>query len=217
MPTQFNLFCLASSESFSELKRAFETSGKFGTVTYAESAIGVIKDVCVDKTPIFLIQHDKLKRNVNELIPALRAAVSNGIFVVLLSQEQNFWSVLTSGANAFLIWPETPVLSALENTIENGYWLDPLLTKYLFQGDGLKYLQRTGVTTEIPDALPTLSAREREVVDLLVEGLTNKEIAEALNLKLGTVKVHVNHILGKLKLEHRGQAIARLSKLRVIV
>ncbi|MCW5823748.1 MAG: response regulator transcription factor [Cyanobacteria bacterium TGS_CYA1] len=216
MPTQFNLFCVASPLSNSELKSAL-ASGEFGSITYADDALGVIQDAGRSKRSIFVIQHEKQRRDANEIIAGLRAAIPSGIFVVLLSNENEFWSVISSGANAFLVWPGTSLVSAIDYTIENGYWLDTALTKYLFQGDGQKYLQRRGVSSEIPDAFPTLSAREKEVVDLLVEGLTNKEIAESLNLKLGTVKVHVNHILAKLKLEHRGQAIAKISRLRAMV
>jgi DNA-binding NarL/FixJ family response regulator len=47
-----------------------------------------------------------------------------------------------------------------------------------------------------------------------LDGLTNQQIATSLDLSVGTVKVHVRHILGKLKLEHRGEAIVKLTRLR---
>ena len=54
-----------------------------------------------------------------------------------------------------------------------------------------------------------LSERELEVLRLLAEGLTNREIAEQLTVTVGTAKTHVHHIYGKLDVHNRTQAVAR--------
>lgn len=51
-----------------------------------------------------------------------------------------------------------------------------------------------------------LTPREREVVKLLVDGKTNQEIAEALTISLGTARLHVSNILGKLAVSNRTEA-----------
>jgi RNA polymerase sigma factor (sigma-70 family) len=56
-------------------------------------------------------------------------------------------------------------------------------------------------------ALPALTPREREVLALLGEGLSNAAIAERLSLSESTVRVHLFHLLRKLNLEDRNQAI----------
>jgi LuxR family maltose regulon positive regulatory protein len=54
-----------------------------------------------------------------------------------------------------------------------------------------------------------LSEREREVLRLLAEGLSNQEIGSRLFISVGTVKTHVHNICGKMAAGSRGQAVAR--------
>jgi ATP/maltotriose-dependent transcriptional regulator MalT len=63
--------------------------------------------------------------------------------------------------------------------------------------------------TNRSDGPGTVSRREREVLDLLAQGLKNKEIARALFITEGTVKVHVRHILEKLDVKTRTEAAVR--------
>jgi predicted ATPase/DNA-binding CsgD family transcriptional regulator len=60
-----------------------------------------------------------------------------------------------------------------------------------------------------------LSERELEVLSLIIEGLSNREIAERLFLSIGTVKVHTRNIYGKLNVNSRTQAIAEANKLNL--
>jgi len=60
-----------------------------------------------------------------------------------------------------------------------------------------------------------LSARELEVLHLIAEGLSNDAIAQKLFLSTGTVKVHLKHIYGKLDVNSRTQAVARLRELNL--
>jgi two-component system nitrate/nitrite response regulator NarL len=59
-----------------------------------------------------------------------------------------------------------------------------------------------------PQARPRLTAREQEIVELLEQGLSNKEIAARLRIELPTVKNHVHNILEKLDVRRRGEAAA---------
>jgi DNA-binding NarL/FixJ family response regulator len=58
------------------------------------------------------------------------------------------------------------------------------------------------------DPIEPLTTREREVLELIDEGLSNKQIAQHLSIELPTVKNHVHHILGKLGVHRRTEAAA---------
>jgi DNA-binding NarL/FixJ family response regulator len=59
-----------------------------------------------------------------------------------------------------------------------------------------------------PEEIEPLTARERDVLDLVVRGASNREIAEALIVSDNTVKYHLKNILGKLHLKNRAQVVA---------
>jgi DNA-binding NarL/FixJ family response regulator len=64
------------------------------------------------------------------------------------------------------------------------------------------------------DLAQILTSREREVVDLVAEGLTNKEIARRLEISPATVKVHVERLIGKLGVADRTQAAVLAEKMK---
>jgi DNA-binding NarL/FixJ family response regulator len=70
--------------------------------------------------------------------------------------------------------------------------------------------------SEVPEEAVELSPRELEVLALVAQGLTDKEIATALSLSVHTVKTHLRSILGKLHVSGRREA-ARLAKARKLV
>jgi LuxR family maltose regulon positive regulatory protein len=76
----------------------------------------------------------------------------------------------------------------------------------------------TGNSSATPHTplLDPLSAREQEVLHMLAEGLSNQQIADQLIISLHTVKLHVKHILAKLAVSNRTQAVARARELQML-
>jgi two-component system, NarL family, nitrate/nitrite response regulator NarL len=93
------------------------------------------------------------------------------------------------------------VAQAVRTTAGGGTVCSPRLAALL--------LKRLAKSTEAPVTSP-LTSREREIAELLEQGLSNKEIAARLQIELPTVKNHVHSILTKLKASRRGQAAAML-------
>lgn len=100
------------------------------------------------------------------------------------------------------------LLAAAQATAHGLVVIDPSLAPNL--------LTTTGPTAE---ALPVeeLTPRESEVLQLLTEGLTNKAIAQRLNISDHTVKFHVNAILSKLNAQSRTEAVVRATRLGLIL
>ena len=63
---------------------------------------------------------------------------------------------------------------------------------------------------DAPEALPSLTPRESEILALVKLGRSNKDIARQLAISSATVKNHMHSILQKLRVSRRGQAVARL-------
>ncbi|MBC7814630.1 MAG: response regulator transcription factor, partial [Burkholderiales bacterium] len=61
-----------------------------------------------------------------------------------------------------------------------------------------------------------LSERELEVLSLIADGLSNRDIAERLYLSVGTIKVHTRNIYGKLNVNSRTQALARATEINLL-
>ncbi|HZU97228.1 MAG TPA: helix-turn-helix transcriptional regulator, partial [Planctomycetota bacterium] len=73
------------------------------------------------------------------------------------------------------------------------------------------------VKREVPIAADTLTARELEVLQLVAQGLANKQISAQLGVSDHTAKFHVNAILAKLGARSRTEAVVRAAKLGLIV
>jgi DNA-binding NarL/FixJ family response regulator len=84
-------------------------------------------------------------------------------------------------------------------------------------GGLLRALFRMDGRAQAKDMDDALTRREGEVLQLIGRGLSNKEIARDLSLSLATVKHHVHHVLQKLKLPRRAQAMRRVREMPWIV
>jgi len=121
--------------------------------------------------------------------------------VVMLSMHSDEGYVLRAlgaGARAYLLKDSatTDLVQAIRAVVEGKSFFSPAVSKVLLQ-DYMRKLQRSGAE----DSYDLLSPREREVLQLVAEGKSNKEVANLLNLSVYTVETHRAKIMQKLNLK----------------
>jgi DNA-binding NarL/FixJ family response regulator len=119
--------------------------------------------------------------------------------------DEYVYDALQAGASGFLLkdTPPTQLVDGIRAIAAGEALLAPTVTRRL-----IAEFARVGPATRgRPTALDELTPRELEVLRLLARGLSNAEIAERLVVGDTTVKTHVAHVLGKLGLRDRVQAV----------
>jgi two-component system, NarL family, response regulator NreC len=125
----------------------------------------------------------------------------SGVAVVILSMhadETYILRALKAGARGYLLKDsaESDLVRAIRSVAEGKSFFSPAVSKVLLE-DYVKKLQRTGSE----DSYDLLTPREREILQLIAEGKSNKEVANLLHLSGYTVETHRANIMEKLKLK----------------
>jgi two-component system nitrate/nitrite response regulator NarL len=138
------------------------------------------------------------------LLRQVRAQGWRGPVLVLTvsDAEDDLASAMNAGAQGYLLKDMEPddVVDAVQRAVRGETVVAPAMTLKLV------HLLQGGTQPAKADALQVLTAREREILDHLAQGLSNKAIARALDISHDTVKLHVRHILAKLNLTSRVEA-----------
>lgn len=127
-------------------------------------------------------------------------APATGIIVITMHDSADYLrAAIAAGARGFLAKDAArqEVLEALSQVAAGGAAFPPALMRRAVTEDR---------ATPVLTALARLTPREREVLSALADGGTNKEIAIALGITPGTVKTHVERLIGKLGVRDRTQA-----------
>ena len=150
----------------------------------------------------------------------VRMPVLDGVEATKLITEQGFAKVLVmttfdldeyalsalrNGASGFLLkdTPSVQLVSALRSVASGDAVVSPSVTQRLLD----RFLGAAGGELRDASMLDVLTDREREVLLLIAQGLSNTEIARKLFLSEATVKTHVGRVLSKLDLRDRVQAV----------
>ncbi len=128
-----------------------------------------------------------------------------GVQVVILTAHDNeeyLFETLRAGAVGYLLKKAAAIelVAAIEAAARGEPYLYPSVARLLVRD----YLERAGGGADAPELL---SEREREVLGLVAEGRTNREIADALFLSIKTVQTHRAHVMEKLNLRDRAELV----------
>src|ERR1041385_5165493 len=127
------------------------------------------------------------------------------VMLTTFDYDEYVYEALKAGASAFLLKASPPeqLSNAVRVVAAGDALLHPSITRRLIEDFAQRPTPRSGT----PPELAPLSERELEVMRTLAKGLSNSEVASALHLSEATVKTHVAHILTKLGLRDRTQAV----------
>ena len=123
--------------------------------------------------------------------------------------DEYVYEALRAGASGFMLKDAPPeeLLAAVEVVARGDALIAPAVTRSVIE----EFVRRSPASPPATDApaaaIAELTDRERDVFELLARGLSNAEIAEQLVVSSGTVKTHVAHVLAKLGVRDRVQAV----------
>jgi DNA-binding NarL/FixJ family response regulator len=142
-----------------------------------------------------------------EATGALLAAAPQARVVILTTFEDDeyVFGALSAGASGFLLKRTRPeeLIAGIHTVAEGDALLSPAVTRTVIDRMGRQPSTDESAAKRLADLTP----REREVLELVARGLSNREIAGELVIEESTVKTHVRRVLMKLRLRDRVQAV----------
>jgi DNA-binding NarL/FixJ family response regulator len=198
----------AGIRSFLESKQDIAVVGEAGTGEEACAQAGALRpDVAVMDLNMPGIGGLEAIRRIKQELPEVRV-----IALTMHGDQRFFLEALAAGAEAYILKGADPaqLLEAVRAAAAGTAYLTPeqakrMLTEY-----------RRAAERESEGSGPGLTAREREVLTLIAEGLTGKAIAEQLSLSPNTVERHRTNIMNKLGLHNRAELVRFAIRERLI-
>jgi two-component system response regulator DevR len=141
-------------------------------------------------------------RELRSRMPELRC-----LMLTSFADDEALFAAIMGGASGYMLKQirGTDLVSAVERVGRGESLIDPALTN--------RVLERLRSGPKQDERLARLSEQERRILDLLAEGLTNRQIAERLYLAEKTVKNYVSNLLSKLGMARRAEAAAFAARL----
>ena len=182
--------------SFISLEPDLEVVAEAGDgIEAVEIALAVVPD-------IILMDIVMPRQTGIEALQQLKEAGSPAKVIVLTSfaEYEQIYPAIKAGAMGYLLKDSTPeqLVQAIRDVYQGQTSLSPVIARML--------IEEIKEESELPLSEDPLTDREVEVLKLVAQGHTNKEIAERLVVSKGTVGTHISNILNKLHLANRTQA-----------
>jgi DNA-binding NarL/FixJ family response regulator len=180
------------------IRAILQHGGEFTVVGEAESGVDAVQ-LCKELRPEVVLMDISLPglNGIEATTELLRHCPATKVVILsMYDDEHSVVSAIRSGARAFVLKKasDSDLLDALRTVAKGGSYLSPQVSDQL-----LKRIQRGDLESKsVPSALETLSPRELQVMRLVAEGRTSKEIAGLLDLGLQTVRSYRKTLMRKL-------------------
>jgi len=181
-----------------------EVVGDVGTASAALARIPALKpDVAILDARLPDGSGIEVCREILSSLPSVRA-----IILTSYDDDEALFAAIMAGAAGYVLKQVSgnDLLEAVRHVANGGSLLDPQVTQRVMER------LREGAPSE-PEELRHLTPQERRILELVAEGLTNRQIGERLFLAEKTVKNYMSTVLAKLGLESRTQAAVLATRL----
>ncbi len=211
------------------LKLTLNQSQSFEVVGQAGDGRTCVEMVNQNKPDLVLMDIGMPIMDGVEAARLVKEALPNTKVIMFTSHDtdDSVFAALSAGADGYCLKTLTAeqLLKAISSVMEGAAWLDPGIARKVLRAAS----QSVGgkeAADEKPSDKPekgsgggnpfALSQREMEVLQLLVEGLSNQEIADKLCLGTETIKTHMRHIMRKLSVSDRTQAAIKAMRQGIV-
>ncbi|PWB14791.1 DNA-binding response regulator [Acinetobacter sp. AM] len=157
-----------------------------------------------------------------EFIEKLRERDSSALILVISawSTQSSLFSAIKAGATGYVLKErdDAEVLLAIRSILRGGAPIDPFIAREILNQIAVQ--ENSHDKSQQQEALPVdmeaLTNREKEILDLVAQGLSNREISEQLFVSRYTVESHIKHIYRKLSVSKRTKAVSAARTLGII-
>lgn len=169
----------------------------------------------IEKTKPDIVLLDVEMPNMNGIIATQRIkAKFPELRVVMLTSHAEgelVYASLAAGADAYCMKDikGDRLVQVLEMVAQGAVWLDPTIARMVMNALPVKLPGEKEIGSLQPRYVTDLTEREQEVLKLIAQGKTNKEISDKLTITIHTVKAHVCNIIQKLAVDDRTQAAVK--------
>jgi two-component system response regulator NreC len=188
------------------LRALLERDGEFQVIAEAADGYEAIDLAVLHKPDVVLLDVGMPRLSGPDAAQSISQKVP-GVRIVMLSMhsdEAYVLRALKAGARGYLLKasPEADVLAAIRAVAAGNAYFSPSITKLLVE-EYVVEVRRRGVE----DSYDLLSTREKEILQLLASGKSNREIADLLFISVSTVETHRNNVFQKLHLHNLAELI----------
>jgi RNA polymerase sigma factor (sigma-70 family) len=197
------------------LRLQLEQNGTFevvGEATDGRAAVRMAEELSPD-----IVIIDIAMPNLNGIQATTLIVKKNpqtGVIILSMHSDETYITrALAAGARGYLLKEnaEVDLFRAVQVVAQGKPFFSPAIAKTLLE-DYMRHMQQRG----LEDSYDLLTVREKEILQLLAEGKSNKEVATMLNLSTNTVETHRTRIMQKLDLHSAAEIVLYAVRKRII-
>ena len=155
-----------------------------------------------------------------ELIEKLRAQDSNAMILVISawSTQESLFSAIKAGATGYVLKErdDVEVKLSIRSILRGGAPIDPFIAQEILKQISAAVIPAVADQKIIDADMELLTSRETEILNLVAQGMSNREIAEQLFVSKYTVESHIKHIYRKLSVSKRTKAVSAARSLGIL-